>query len=218
MHLTPRSLPLAVVLAIVTAAASTSLIACSNDPSGSPADDAGTSATPDASLDATTGGNDAGTGQAADAGSADSGTSDGSASCTPDAGRCTGINSVDAERCDQNGVWQPQGVCPYACQAGACVGVCGAGSTQCCEKFDDGTIECGNTEITPCVSGTTCPAPHPSAVVVRTCTTSGEWEETSTCQSACDPDPDRVIVGCSICGGAATCLQSVNESCACATR
>ncbi len=219
-NITPQYLLLALITA--SASASISLIACSNDPSGSPADDAG--ATADASLDATTGTTDAGTADAhaPDAASADSGFADAGGDgstgtgCTPDAGRCTGTPSVDAERCDENGVWQPQGACPYACQAGACVGVCGAGSTQCCEKFDDGTVGCTNTQITACISGTTCTTPPPSAMVVRTCNAVGEWEETSTCQSACAPDPDRVIVGCGICNGAAACLQDVNESCACA--
>jgi hypothetical protein len=216
LNTTPRYL--VSVLALLSASASVSLIACSNDPSGSPVDDAGASV--DASLDATMGTTDAAAGDASDAAATDAESGDGAPGtlCTPDAGRCTGTPSVDAERCDENGVWQPQGACPYACQAGACIGVCGAGSTQCCEKFDDGTVGCTNTQITPCTSGDTCPTPHPAAVVVRTCNAVGEWEETSTCQSACAPDPDRVIVGCGICNGAATCLQNVSESCACAAQ
>ena len=144
----------------------------------------------------------------------------GGLACTPGAGRCTGTPAVTAELCDANGTWQSKGVCPYACQAGACVGICGPGATQCATKNADGTFGGFNVQEEYCVSGNCADPNHPVAVVVRSCNEVGQWVELAACQDACFNSADSKTVGCGFCGPTGTmkqaaCLPQVQGTCNC---
>ena len=142
----------------------------------------------------------------------------GGLACTPGAGRCTGTPAVNAETCDPNGTWQSKGACPYACQAGVCVGVCGPGSTQCAEKDVNGQFGGTSQTIMACISSN-CATPHPVAVVVRSCNEVGQWVESANCATPCFDSPD-LNVACGYCGPTnapkpAICLAPVMGSCQC---